>query len=295
MKALKPQALLGLSLAIILTTDRLQSAERLVCCGGAEVFVIEEGLDQKLWSWQATDSPSIPSDFVAKFRSTDECKPYEGDRLLITSSSSGVALIDRASKRCLFLAEARNAHSACLLPNNNLVVASSFGGDELLFYSRAQAAKPATPSHAVALEGAHGTVWDAQRQCLWALGERELLQLKSDSGDEPWKVVERYKLPTTGGHDLSWAEPNESLFVTTNSQVLEFSCAMQTFDPYTQISNPRRVKSIDRHPKLKRVVYHQASEEHWWSDSIRYVDGKTHQLEAERLYKVRWDIDQPRP
>ena len=73
--------------------------------------------------------------------------------------------------------------------------------------------------------GAHGTVWDSRRQCLWALGEKELLALVADSeidSQERWTVKSRVPLPSDGGHDLSPYHDRRQLFVTTNTQVLIF-------------------------------------------------------------------------
>ena len=136
------------------------SADDIVCCGGDEVFIINTANPLvKKWSWRAGDSPSIPDGFRAKFRSTDDCKPYEGGLILVTSSSGGVALIQRSTKMCQFLAESRNAHSACLLPADRLAVAASYGGDEMQFYDLTDDRKPAVPVQTIPLEGAHGAVW----------------------------------------------------------------------------------------------------------------------------------------
>ena len=99
----------------------------LICCGAQEVFIIGSEKDNaRKWTWRASDSPSIPKKAHAWFRTTDECKPV-GKCILITSSSGGVALIRREDKACLFLAHARNAHSACLLPGDRVNVMVAFG------------------------------------------------------------------------------------------------------------------------------------------------------------------------
>tara|TARA_R110002111_G_scaffold48490_1_gene86088 strand:+ start:58 stop:339 length:282 start_codon:yes stop_codon:yes gene_type:complete len=46
-------------------------SEKLICCGAAQVFIVDASDPTKqLWSWNASDSPSIPEDFRVKFRST---------------------------------------------------------------------------------------------------------------------------------------------------------------------------------------------------------------------------------
>lgn len=289
-------------------TGRLRAVEpdleRLVCCGAAEVFVID-ALDPqaKLWSWTASDSASIPEDFHRKFRSTDDCKPYAGGVMLITSSSRGVALIERDTKRCLFLADVANAHSACLLPKRQIAVAASTSGDEIQFFTYDDAGESASvaasiPTQRIPLLGAHGTVWDATRERLWALGTNELLQLRhggTDATSGVWSVVARHQLPSSGGHDLSPAHNDSHLWVTTDTQVLRFNMAEPSFEIAEGFGGHQKVKSVDVHPQTKRIVYQQALKTEWWSHTIRFADASPVTLENERLYKIRWDAPAPRP
>ena len=58
----------------------------------------------------------------------------------------------------------------------------------------------------------------------------------------------------------------------------------------------RNEKYVQKHlstyfdPKTGKLVYHKATKEHWWSDTIRFGNKKKMTLKGERLYKVRWDI-----
>jgi hypothetical protein len=273
--------------------DSALAGDDLICCGGEEVSIVDPANPEVVkWSWRAADSPTIPKDFRMKFRATDECKPYRGGRILITSSSGGVTLIDRDTRKCLFLAEARNAHSACLLPANSIAVASSTGGDEIIFFDREDARQPAVPVEQIPLKGAHGVVWDARRDCLWALGEVELLCLFADVDAESskrWSVGARHALPNAGGHDLSLAEDGVNLLVTTTSKVLVFHRDESTFSPFEMITDSRKIKSIDAHSTTGKIVYHQASKTHWSSDMIRFVGSDPVKVEGARLYKIRWD------
>ncbi len=270
----------------------------LICCDGKRVFIVDAADPNKeLWSWNAADSPSIPEDFHVRFRSNDDCKPYAGGVILITSSSRGVALIERDTKRCLFLAKVTNAHSACLLPGNQIAVASSISGEEVQFFSQSDEKKPAAVIHRIPLVGAHVTVWDASRKRLWALGTDELLEIKpSDDLDiTQWTVAKRYQLPSSGGHDLSPVHDDTHLFVTTNTQVLQFNMTEGTFEVAEGFGNQKKVKSVDVHPVTQRIVYQQAVPEHWWSQTIRFGDAPPVTLDVQRLYKVRWDFPTERP
>jgi hypothetical protein len=284
---------IGLSLTV-------KAEDRLICCGGPEVFILSARherptVEDRVWRWQAKDSPEIPASMHGQFRTTDEYKPY-GDKLLITSSAGGVALLHREDKKCLFLASARNAHSACLLPNDLVAVAASTGGDELQVFRLKDSGEKATPAARMELIGAHGAVWDAKRERVWALGTHELLVVKvsEQEGKITLAVDGRWKLPTPGGHDLSPARDSRYLFVSTNSAVYRFDTKEQSFAPFTPLADAHEVKSIDEHPTTGRIAYHQAdlANKTWWSDTIRFLEpAQTTKLPDERLYKIRWDVE----
>ncbi len=292
----------GLAMApLILLATTLCGAERLICCGAQEVFILPaEGENatekDRSWRWTAADSPEIPKSLHDKFRTTDECKPF-GPYLLITSSSDGVALIRRDDKACVFLTLARNAHSACLLPGKRIVVAASFGGDALLVYDQNRGGADAAPLFRLPLLGAHGAWWDAANQRLYALGEKELLRLRLEEtkGDTSLPVESRWELPTAGGHDLSPSRDGKHLLITTNTHVYRFQKANGAFLPYEPLPDAKGVKSIDEHPRLDVTVYHQAAAPNWWSDRIRFIPTRTMHVPDHRLYKVRWDVDRGLP
>lgn len=293
----------GIVATIAILAPALASGdERLICCGASEVFLLPAGkeaptVEDRLWRWTAADSPEIPVSLHARFRSTDECKPY-GPYMLITSSSDGVALVRREDKACVFFTLARNAHSACLLPGERIAVAASFGGDELRVYHRNSPGAEAKPVCRWPLEGAHGAWWDIEAERLWALGERELLKLRlqGSGSDSSLSLEAQWRLPTTGGHDLSPARDSKSLLITTNTHVYRFERTTGVFTPYEPLAESKRVKSVDEHPRLDRTVYHQAAGPNWWSDRIRFTSSeRTIHLPGERLYKVRWDVDRGLP
>jgi len=272
--------------------------DRLICCGAEEVFILRIGEEttvssKPIWSWKAEDSPEIPKADRKTFRSTDECKPI-GDFVLITSSSGGVALVRRGDKSCQFYTQAKNAHSACLLPEYRLAVASSFGGDELLVYKLAKPnGGPSKPIAEIPLRGAHGAVWDKKLKRLWALGSDELLLVDiGDAKNEAKLAVDqRIKLPTPGGHDLSQSRNESVLFVTTSKHVYRFNKKDRSFTSDPTLADQPKVKSVSEHPQTGEIVYHQGTPKNWWSDMIRFVgERKAVQLPGRRLYKVRWDI-----
>lgn len=274
-------------------------ADRLICCGAAEVFILpadakEPKVDDRLWRWQAKDSPEIPESMHRQFVTTDDCKPY-GDRILITSSSGGVALVRRDDKKCLFYTSARNAHSAALVPGERVVVAASTGGDELLLFDLGKSGEKLEPLARTPLVGAHGALWDAGRKRLWALGTHELLlvDVRENDGKTELAVDKRWNLPTPGGHDLSPTRDG-NLFITSNTAVYRFDTTAEKFEPFKPLAESIAIKSIDEHPTTGAIVYHQADhgQKVWWSDAIRFLEPeRTLRVPGERLYKVRWDVE----
>lgn len=271
--------------------------DQLIVCGWDEVFIIPASAPppaatDRIWRWRAADSPEIPAKLHPQFRTTDECKPV-GDSILITSSSNGVALIRRKDKKCLFYASARNAHSACLLPEQRVAVASSFGGDELLIFDQTQSGVDIKPVARMPLIGAHGAVWDAKRERLWTLGDKELLlvELRGKGTATALAVEKRLDLPESGGHDLSVSHDPRYLVISTSDHVHRYDTQENRFAPHPALANQSRVKSVDEHPKTGRIVYHQATEKTWWSDTLRLLNPAVElQLPKERLYKTRWDV-----
>lgn len=279
-----------------------EPAASLIVCGAAEVFIIPADADgtdapKKVWTWRAADSAAIDAAAHRTFASTDDCKPYE-DEILITSSSAGVALIRRDDKTCRFYTYSRNAHSACLIPGNRVAVASSFGGDELQLFAIGSESHQPKPLAVLPLLGAHGAEWDAGRQRIWALGSEELQLVAVREADGKTQLVaeKTWKLPTDGGHDLSPTADGRGFYVTTNTAVYRFDTGSGTFTPHPRLSDRKKVKSIDEQRKGGRVVYHQGTPEHWWSDTLRF-DGTDQviRLPDHRLYKARWDEPRKKP
>ena len=288
---MKPALTFLLSLILFLPLPGAESSG-LVVCGMERVFILDRTSRKVVWEWTAADSPGIPAENRRAFATTDECKVYQ-DLILITSSSGGVALIERDSKKCRFHATAKNAHSACLLPGDLVAVAASFGGDEVRFFNQAKSGAGVLPSMTVPLSGAHGVEWDDAGECLWALGTKELIKI-SIAGAK-MVVRERFKLPTSGGHDLSWWD-RKHLVLSVDHHCYLFSIDDRTFAGFAPLQNEVKVKSIDRSRKTGQVVWHKGTPTTWWSDTIRFHSPEeTFTLKDEKIYKVRWDEPRPPP
>jgi hypothetical protein len=293
---MRPTVVLAAALLALFLNTPLASAQSLVVCGWDEVFVLDvSGAPRKTWRWKAADRPELPEAYRAKFRTTDDCKPVEGQRLLITASSDGAALVDRTTGVATWWAECGNAHSAELLPGDRIVLACSVreqtGNRLALFDARV----PEREIFSTELYSGHGAVWDAQRQRLWALGETELRAYALQDWDTPAPSLQldtRYALPDGGGHELTAVPGTAQLIVSTTNGVWRFDREARTFAPDPDLRGTHHVKSAVIHPTSRRLAYTQADAPEWWTRRIRFrhPDGEV-TMDGERLYKVRWMPD----
>lgn len=268
-------------------------AQQLVVCGWDEVFVLDiTDTPTKVWTWKAADRPELPEAFRSKFTSTDECKPVSGNRLLITASSDGAALVDRATGRATWWGACGNAHSAELLPGERIVLACSVRegtGNKLALFD---AGVPEHELFATELHSGHGAVWDAGRQLLWALGMDELRAytlVAWDTATPSLALKATYPLPDRSGHELM-AVPDSSLLVlSTHASVWVFDRDTGQFSKDADLKDLADVKSVAIQPRTGRTAYVQADPPEWWSSRIRLLHPeRTITLEGERLYKIRW-------
>ncbi len=275
---------------------------RLIVCGWDEVFVLDMSVEpaEKVWSWRADKRPEL-AEIADQFKTTDECKPVGGikaragrSHMLITSSSGGVALIERETGKAMFQTTAPNAHSVDLLPGGRAAVASSgsWGWNELVLYDIDGTNEPLWRDD---LPWAHGVIWDDGRDTLWALGGTELRAYKPRDWDSPAPSLERrgtYPLPTPGGHDLSVEPGTSRLIVTSNEGVYLFDREAKTFTPHPDLGDLCGVKCVAMHPTTGRIAYVRAEPPNWWAERIHFLhpDAVLHLPEA-HIYKVRWDAD----
>lgn len=274
---------------------RSSAGAELVLCGAEEVFIVSVNLDaepRKVWSWRAADCPDIPESLRRAFRSTDDCKPIEGGRgILISSSSGAVALVERETRRALFFAEVPNAHSIELLPGGRLAAAASVsdspGGNRVVVFDLATRRETASDR----LSSAHGLVWDEQRELLWALGNDELraYRVMGQGGLTNLRVESQTKLPEGNGHDLVTQPGSSRLFLSTGKHCWWFDRDTRQLTPHDALAETAKVKSYSVHPVTGRVAYVQAEGTNWWAERVHFLKppGVLH-LPGQRLYKARW-------
>lgn len=284
------------TLALAFCLGAAPASRELIVCGWDEVFILDmtKKPAQKIWSWRAADHPELPVEYRDKFKTTDDCKPVNGGKqILISSSSDGVALVERATGKVLFYGAAGGAHSIEMLPGGRIAVAASTSpralNNRLVIFDVKQSGRALFDTE---LTSGHGVVWDNKRQALWALGLKVLRTYKLQNWDSPdpslTKTAE-YELPDNSGHDLMAVPGTSLLSITTHHSAWMFDRDKHTFTPHPQLAGKENVKSITVHPQTKEIVWTQADKGFWWTAALRFLNPEsTHEIKGERLYKARW-------
>lgn len=274
----------------------------LLVCGWDEVFALDfsqpqdDGAPRKRWSWKAHGRKDLPEPLWGRFGTTDECKPFDGGRkVLVTSSGGATAYINRVSDTVEFYATGPNAHSAEVLPGGRIAVAlsiDSYGkGDRLVLYDTA---RPDDPILSEELLGGHGVVWDAKREMLWALSSGEIRVFALDAWESRTprlRKLHTIPMPERGGHEMYPVPSSPDLFITTARHAWLFNRDTREFRPHPELGSLANVKCISRHPLTGQTAYIHAEGPEWWTQSIRFLSPQaTYHVPGEHFYKVRWNV-----
>ena len=287
--------LIGLLVAVMATGCSVYNENHLAVCGGKEVRIIDmqSSLGDnvvQVWSWSVEDkTQGLPDEYAEYLTPLDECKFVDGNKkLLLTSSSSAVVLLDIKSKVCEFYARTPMAHSADLLPNNRIAVALSTNikGNSLEIYDISQPEKVIWRD---SLYSGHGVVWHAERESLYALGYDVLREykLKDWQSDTPsLELAASWPLPIKSGHDLVKIDA-EYMLVSGHEGVRWFNVESGEFSPFEPLKDTRNVKSVNYNPTLRRLIYTKG-EVSWWTHNIYQQNpDKTITIDSLNIYKVR--------
>lgn len=271
------------ALPTVVATDQAQ--RRLVILEGET-----NGVARVTWEWSAPNDPGIATNHHDRSWAPDECKPVDGGRTILTTASAGLfAGIDVATCRAKFygLAEG-NPHSIERLPDGRYVVAASDGNALTVVDVGEHPFEPdLQPKTKYTLEYAHGVVWDAKRNCLWAIGAYTIEKLAYDSATMSLKRLAVYDFKAAGyhvGHDLILR--NDKLEFTVHEGLVAFDPETAAFAPVDVVT--RNVKSVAYADGGRLTSVPQVK---WWTDTLTFRRGddvRTLRLPKAKFYKARF-------
>lgn len=265
--------------------------------GAGRILILEAQTGKPVWSWTPSDS-GFDENVSSWFALPSEAKPVKDSScLLITASRGGVCLIRISDKKALFYANpGGNPHSAEILPDGNIVVASSTGNKLSLYRYDVNTPFVSTPLLTRSVTSGHNVVWDSARNCLWTAAGGEILKFEYVSGAAcDLKQIRTYEMPSgnTEAHDLVPVYGQDALYVTTVQNVYRFDCTTGEFSSI-KIFQRINIKSISSGPESYPVIVSRPNSGSWWTTDIRDLDGNLiFENKGYQIYKARWFLDNP--
>ncbi|USK36766.1 DUF6528 family protein (plasmid) [Bacillus sp. F19] len=250
------------------------------------------------WSW----APTIENGFeelTSAWGTPSGVKLRKGENggkyMLVTDSAGLVAMVKYPSgKRVWGHNVGGNPHAAELLPDGNIAAASSHG-NFVRVYTASQGPDSSKYTEYY-LQGAHGVLWDPEREVLWALGDLYLvsLKVKGTPEDPQLEEISRSSIPTFGGHDLSPVYGDtDKMWVTSNTKVYQYSKStnawLEDYEGASEISR-KSVKSIGNQPSGQVVlaVPRAGTKYSWTTDTVDfYLPSDKRVLKGGSFYKAR--------
>lgn len=259
----------------------------------ASIMIYDQPSRKLLWEWTASDS-AIPASRQKWFRLPDEARTvYNRTCLLVTASGGGAALIRIRDKKVLFYAKPDgNPHSAEVLPDNNIVVASSDGYltvyecDTVRCYAKDFLSR-------TELASAHNVVWDRSRGCLWSAGGESMHRYAYADGQ--LTLVRSTPLPAGCGdaHDLTPVYGTDQLLLSTNSRCFRYDPTTDTAAE-TQSFQQHAIKSISTGPFGYTTVCTRPTESWWSPEVLNFSSGvQLFFMRDYHIYKARWRVETP--
>jgi WD40 repeat protein len=269
-----------------------QKEKLFLVCGDSKVLLVDyngshDSIPQIIWSWDAHEAQDLPEPYRSrKFNSIDDCKAEDGGKEILLSSSSGaIAILNRQESKVLFYASVPNAHSVAKIPGNRLVAAASTAkdGNKIIMFDIRH---PEIPLFSDSLYSAHGLVWNQRTRSLFALGFDVLREYKLASFHN-LKLVNSWKIPGQGGHDLQLSPGGKSLLLTEHNGSWEFDLKAHRFGKISGFRDHPNTKSLGQHDSRQFMV--TIPEESWWTFHVTFFNPDRKMVfRGMRVYKARW-------
>lgn len=267
--------------------------------GEARVTIVDQPTGKVCWEWDVLADSQLTAAQKEWFVLPDEAKPvYDGTCLLVTASRGGAALIRISDKRILFLAKpAGNPHSAEVLPDGNIVVASSTGNTLKVFVYDEANPYVSKVAQTINAPKAHNVLWDAKRNCLWSAVDNQLIKYTYNNNRTAPALTQAfvYDLPAgnTECHDLAPVYGEDAMYISSVQNVFKFDIASGTFTPQAFFVT-KNVKSISSGPEGYPTILMRPTSSSYYSAEIVDIAGNAmYRRTGSWFYKGRWVVDNP--
>jgi hypothetical protein len=263
------------------------------------VAILDLSTQKIVWHWLPDQSPAIKPEHVAWFKNTSDAKAvYGGTAILTNASGGGVALIRIADKKVLFYAYAGgNTHSSEVLPDGNIVTASSTGNIMTVFHTDTLQFPDKVYSKTILLPFGHNVVWDAQRKLLWSATQNKLktFTYNFDCRHPDFVLKDSIALPTGGAHDLFPVYNEQALWLSTEKATYVYNIREKKLMPAKgSIPNIKSV-STGRAGSPVLIIIPDGKPGSWWTDEIKALGQQepVYKQPGLKIYKARWYLNNP--
>lgn len=261
---------------------------------GNEIKVFHQGVanwdsaEALAWSWQPTDENGFAATRHTYTNVTDakiRWSDYYDSYVVVTTASGGfVGLFDYATGEKLYESELRaenNPHSVEVLPDGNIVAASSHGNSVTIY--AATAADPNGWHVTYELPDAHAVNWDPDMNVLWGAGSN-IVQGYELTGTRAQPTLTAradmtHLMPEGGAHDLYVAHGvQDTYWLSGGENIFQFDARSGEFttdiEDYDLLNEDGAVKGIGSQPFTGNVIRIHPNFDRfsWNSDSIRLFE-----------------------
>jgi len=209
----------------------------------------------------------------------------------MSASKGGIALIRISDKKTVYYANAvgaSNPHSIELLPDGNIVSASSTG-NYLALYKVDTLHVPGAIYKKITVADAHNIVWDNKNQVLWTATGNQLKAFKYNQScsDPDLTENETITIPGSGSHDLFPVYNENALWLSNTNNVYKFDVASKKFSQ-AATSFQASIKSVSSGPSGFPTIILNPKEQ-WWTDEVTDFGGNSiFLMTGLKIYKARW-------
>jgi len=292
---------LGLLQFILVSSVLFAQPNRLLQKDGQYIILAEQSASRValaniksqsiVWEWNPAMQPDIKKEHVKWFGNMSDAKPVKkGKYILACASGGGVALIRIADKKTIFYAYAGgNTHSIELLPDGNIVSASSTGNFMRIFICNKKSRSEETQHKDFSLHDGHNLVWDEKRQLLYTVSDNQFVRYRYNHNQKnPALIaVDSLTIPGYGAHDLSWSFDHRFLWLSTSDAIFKINIPGNSIEK-AEGKITRNIKSISSKSNTSPTLVVQPKES-WWTDEVLDFNGNIiFKQEGLRIYKARW-------